>query len=116
MKKVQQSCKMSAGYVYKALYEELELFRKKNLLYPLPKVIGIDEHLFRRYSIGSLAFVTCIVDYKNKRMYEVIEGRDGDSLFDGLAQKQGADSVEKVVIDPSETYLINWLNRNKKLF
>ena len=44
---VRRAYRCSSGYLYKALYTQLELQRRKRL-YPWPTVIGVDEHYFRR--------------------------------------------------------------------
>jgi hypothetical protein len=63
-----------------ALYEQLELERRKRL-YAWPEKVGIDEHLFKHdFRLNQRRFVTMVVDHKNKRLLEVVEGKDGASL------------------------------------
>lgn len=104
LEKVKKACRCSTGYVFKALYERLEHFRKKSLQYPFPKTIGIDEHLFRRYKNRVLGWVTCLVDYDHGRLYELVEGKSIDDLKAALGEKRGRENVRFVTMDLSETY------------
>ena len=56
--------------MYKALYKQLELEQRKRQ-YPWPKVVGLDEHFFRRRR-GFRSFVSMVVDYSNRRLKEVV--------------------------------------------
>lgn len=61
LKRVRDDFKCSGGWLYSALYRQLELERRKRL-YPWPTKVGIDEHFFRRGKAGFRDFVTVIVD------------------------------------------------------
>ena len=78
LKKVRQFYKVSNNYIYRALYSQLELNRRK-LRYPWPKTIGIDEHFFSRRG-GRREFATVVTDMKNKRLRAVCKGK-GPRLF-----------------------------------
>ena len=89
----------SYGLVYKALYEQLDLELRKRK-YPWPKSIGIDEHKFKRDPRGGWPiFATAVVDHTNKRLYELVEGRTQDDLFDGLHAIPGRENVQLVTMD-----------------
>ena len=38
-------------------------------------MVGLDEHYFRRGRGGFRRFVSMVVDYKNRRLFELVEGR-----------------------------------------
>lgn len=103
LKRVRQDFRCSAGWLYSALYRQLELERRKRL-YPWPAKVGIDEHFFRRGKDGFRDFVTVIVDQKNHRLMEVVSGRTGAELEDALAHIPGRDNVRSVALDMSDTY------------
>ena len=47
LSRVRRAFHCLSGYMFKAFYAQLELERRKRL-YPWPRVIGSDEHYFRR--------------------------------------------------------------------
>jgi transposase len=93
----------SSGFVYKAHYAVLEQ-RRKTRLYPWPSVIGLDEHFFKRNEYGGRDFVSMVVDYSNKRLFEVVDGRQSAQLKHFLADKEGRENVGAVVMDLCEPY------------
>jgi len=103
LKHVRQDFRCSAGWLYTTLYRHLELERRKRL-YPWPTKVGIDEHFFRRGKQGFRDFVTVVVDQKNHRLMEVVEGRTGSELEVALADIPGRDNVRVVAIDMSDPY------------
>ena len=103
LKRVRQDFKCSGGWLYAALYRQLELERRKRL-YPWPPKIGIDEHFFRRGKFGFRDFVSVIVDHKNHRLMEVVDGRTGPELEAALSYIPGRENVRSVAIDMSDTY------------
>jgi transposase len=103
LKRVRDDFKCSGGWLYSALYRQLELERRKRL-YPWPTKIGIDEHFFRRGKQGFRDFVTVVVDQKNRRLMEVVEGRTGPELEAALAYIPGRENVRTVAIDMSDPY------------
>ncbi len=105
LKKVTKAYRCSSWLVYKATYEQLELRRRKNLSYPWPKLIGIDEHHFRRHkAYGTAEFASLIVDHKNKRPYEIVLGRSTEELKAALWAKPGRENVTWVTMDLSGSY------------
>lgn len=100
---VRRDFKCSAGWLYSTLYEQLELERRKRL-YPWPVKVGIDEHFFRRGKDGFRDFVTVVVDQKNHRLMEVVEGRTGRELEAALDAIPGRENVRTVAIDMSDPY------------
>jgi transposase len=103
LKRVRLDFKCSGGWLYRAFYRQLELERRKRL-YPWPAKVGIDEHFFRRGKSGFRDFVTVVVDQKNHRLMEVVEGRTGSELEAALSHIQGRENVRTVAIDMSDPY------------
>lgn len=103
LKDVMRQYRCSSGYVYKTHYEELER-RRRTRLYPWPKAVGIDEHFFRHNEYRSRDFVSMVVDYKNKRLFEVVEGRQAAQLTYALSYIPGRENVETVVMDMYAPY------------
>ncbi len=104
LKSVRQELRCSTSFVYKVLYEQLELqYRMKRLNVPWPKRIGIDEHKFKRGKYGT-DFASMIVDHKAKRVFEVTNGRQVGELHAALAHISGRERVTHVSMDLSTTY------------
>jgi transposase len=103
LKRVRDDFKCSGGWLYTTLYRHLELERRKRL-YPWPTKIGIDEHFFRRGQFGFRDFVTVVVDQKNRRLMEVVNGRTGPELEAALVHIPGRQNVRTVAIDMSDAY------------
>lgn len=104
LKRVKSTLRCSSGYLYKTLYEQLELERKKKL-YPWPKTIGIDEHSFKRNKqYGFTEFASMIVDYPNKRVLELVEGKTANELLHSLTHIKERHNVENVIIDLCEAF------------
>lgn len=103
LKRVRDRFRCSGGWLYSTLYRQLDLERRKHL-YPWPTKIGIDEHFFRRGKDGFRDFVTVIVDQKNRRLMEVVEGRTGDELYAALERIPNRENVRTVALDMSDTY------------
>ena len=100
--RVRRAFRCSSGYLYRALYAQLELERRRRL-YPWPKVIGLDEHFFRREK-GFRRFVSMVVDYPNHRLFELVDGRTVGELEAQLGHIPGRDNVRFVVIDMCDPY------------
>lgn len=103
LKRVRDDFKCSGGWLYRTLYRQLELERRKRL-YPWPSKVGIDEHFFRRGKGGFRDFVSVIVDHKNHRLMEVVEGRAGAELEAALAHIPGRENVRAVAIDMCDPF------------
>jgi transposase len=98
LKRVERTYRVSPGFVFKALYQQLEIERKRKLNYPWPKTIGIDEHSFRRVK-GRTEFASILVDYSNRRVYEVAEGKTTEALKAQLSGIAGRENVKNVILD-----------------
>jgi len=104
IKKVREKFRVSASFVYTALYEQLEL-RRRTRMYPFPFAIGIDEHAMKRNrKYGFMEFNTMVVDLKNHRPIEVIPGKDQHTLRQYLDPIGGRENVKWAVIDMCDPY------------
>ena len=102
LRQVRKDLRCSAGFLYTTLYRHLELERRKHE-YPWPSVVGLDEHFFRRKG-QTRQFVSMLVDYRNRRLFEVVEGRSGPELQRSLGHVPGRERVRRVVLDMSDPY------------
>ena len=99
LKAVREAYRCSSAFLYATLYRHLELERRKRLN-PWPKTVGIDEHFFRRNPVfGVRDFVSVIVDFKARRLMEVVEGRTNAELQLALGYVPGRENVRWVVLD-----------------
>ena len=104
LKQVRRDFRCSAGFLYTALYRHLELERRKRL-YPWPDVIGLDEHFFgRNKRLRTRDFVSMVVDFRGKRLMEVVEGRTIRELENTLSYIPGRENVRLVALDMSDVY------------
>jgi transposase len=100
LKRVRQAFHCSSWLVYTAFYKYLERKRLEQLNYPWPRIVGIDEHSFRKKkNTGQTEFASMIVDYVNKRVREVAYGKTTQELEDQLAYIPGRENVRWAVID-----------------
>lgn len=105
LKKVKTTYRCSYKLIYTCYYKQLERKQREKMNDPWPKTIGIDEHgLFRDKKRGAREFATIFVDYSNKRIKEVVEGKSHAALEKGVCHIQGRDKVQNVVIDLSDPY------------
>ena len=86
LKRVQRAFGCSAGLVYKVFYEQLERKLRERSNNPWPSTIGIDEHCFRR-GFRRREFATILVDYPNKKIFEVGMGKTADGLSANLRSR-----------------------------
>jgi transposase len=101
---VRRTYACSAGFLYRVLYERLELKLRERQC-PWPKVVGIDEHYFRRNpTFGFREFVSVLVDFKGRRVKELVQGRTVVELESSLAHIPGRTNVQYVVMDLCETF------------
>lgn len=100
LEKVKRAYRCSYSFLYRVVYEQLELKRKMNCNYPWPRRIGIDEHGFKKTE----RFVTMIVDQDNMRLREVVAGKTSASLEHALSSIPGRENVELVAMDMSDSY------------
>jgi len=102
LKDVRSDYRCSSGFLYETLFSELER-RRRTRLYPWPKKLGIDEHFFRR-QFGIPRFASMLVDYKNRRVMELVDGRGRGELEAALHYIPGRDNVRHVVMDLCEPF------------
>lgn len=102
LKSVLNNFRCSAGFLYQNLYQELER-RRRRRLYPWPKVIGIDEHYFRREH-GFRQFVSMVVDFKGRRLMELVKGRSIAEMTAALSYIPGRENVRYVATDLCDPY------------
>lgn len=96
---VQRAYRCSSSFLYKALYQQLEL-KRRTRMYPWPSTIGIDEHSFKRNKIyGRTEFASVFIDYKNKRLFEIVNGKTGDALRASLSHIPGRENVRRTIVD-----------------
>jgi transposase len=104
LKTVRRRMRCSSGLLHRVVYEQLEL-RRRTRLYQWPDKVGIDEHYFRRNkSLDEREFVTMIVDHRNHRVMEVVDGKRGDKLLAALSHIPGRDNVRFVALDLCDPY------------
>lgn len=103
LRKVQKAHQCSTWMVYRAVYDHLRLNLKHKINYPWPKTIGIDEHFYSRKG-GYKHFATVVVDYNNKRVRELVDGKSGPDLILGLGHIPGREGVRNVVLDLADSY------------
>lgn len=99
LSRVQKTYRVSAGYVFKTLYDRLDQ-KLRMRQYPWPSTIGIDEHSFRKNRrVHKTEFASVIIDYPNKRMFEVVEGKSQMDLHSALHHIEGRENVKNAVVD-----------------
>ena len=105
IKAVREQYRCSYGFIYKSLYEQLKLQTKHNIN-SWPIKLGIDEHRFGREKItGRTRFATFIVSHgRNKRAFEIVEGRSNGELKALLGHIPGREAVKLVTMDMSGPY------------
>jgi transposase len=103
LKKVEADFDISAGYVFEVFYQQLELKRRMHNQYAWPKTIGIDEHSFRRTK-GYVEFATVMVDFKNSRVFELVDGKAEAVVAKAVENIPGRELVQNVVIDMCEAF------------
>ena len=98
LKRVKRAYKCSNAFLYQAFHEQLDLKVRMNR-YPWPKTIGIDEHSFQKRRRGNTPFVTLLVDYVNKKPFEVVDSKTTEQLKLKLHSIPGRDNVKNVILD-----------------
>ena len=95
---------VSHGFAYKVYYEQIEVkLREQQTRIKWPEVVGLDEHFFRRKNRVT-EFVSIFTDLKNRKMFEMVHGKDHKSLIEQLEHIPGRENVKVVVIDMSSAY------------
>ena len=100
---VRRQYRCSSGFIYKTLFEQLELKRKARVNYPWPSSIGIDEHFFTRRR-GRAEFATVFTDHTNRRLREVAFGKEKGLLINQVQSIPGRENVRNVTLDMSDSY------------
>lgn len=103
LKSVRKAYRCSNSLLYGVIYEQLKVRLGQNLNYAWPRVVGIDEHFFRR-SRGYREFATVFVDYPNKRLREVVLSKNSVELTESLKHIDGRENVNHVIIDLCDPY------------
>jgi transposase len=103
LKDVRKNYRCSYNILYKAVYEN---YRKKlkERSYPWPKYLGVDEHSIKKIKYCPVEFATIFVDHKNKRVFELVEGKTVAQIEAEIAAIPGKENVLAVSIDFSTTY------------
>lgn len=100
LKSVRRAYHCSAHLLYEIYYKRLERERLEKLNYPWPKIIGIDEHSFKRNrKLGRVEFASILVDYSNRRVFELVEGKTTEKLIESLSHIEGRENVQNVIVD-----------------
>jgi transposase len=103
--RVQRAFNCSAGLIYKVFYEQLEIKWHERMNDPWGKVIGIDEHSWRKCrKEGVTEFASLIVDYDRNRIAEVVNGKTAETMKNALAYIPGRERVEQAVIDMCDPF------------
>lgn len=103
--RVERAFNCSAGLVYKIFYEQLEIKWRERMNNPWGKVIGIDEHSWRKCrKNGMTEFASLIVDYDRGRIAEVVNGKTVETMKHTLAYIPGRERVEQAVIDMCDPF------------
>jgi hypothetical protein len=89
--------------LYRVLYEQLELKRRQRQ-YPWPTKVGLDEHFFKWHkSRGFRSFVTMVVDHKNHRLMEVVDGKQAGVLRASLSHIDQRHGTGRLVPPPGSS-------------
>jgi len=105
LKRVKRTYRCSSRLLYHVYYNRLERERLEKLSYPWPNTIGIDEHSFRRNKrLGRTEFASIVVDYSNRRVFELVEGKTEEKLVESLSHIEGRENVRNVVLDMCDPF------------
>lgn len=102
LKAVRKHMRCSTSAIYRIYYEQLELKQRARKA-PWPKMVGIDEHRFRRGQHG-MEFATVVADHSHKKVFELVDGRSKGELEAALMAIPGRENVKFATIDLSTTY------------
>lgn len=103
LKTAQRRCRCSAGYVFKAFYEQAEVRLRTLRTKRWPLRLGIDEHFFSR-SKGYTEFCTVFTDLSRNKLFEVAHSKNTKQLYEQLKNIPGREQVQIVCIDLSSGY------------
>lgn len=91
LNRVRRQYRCSSGFIYKTVYEQLELRRRSRVNYPWPSSIGIDEHFFTRRR-GRAEFATVFTDHSNRRLREVAFRKEKGLLINQVQDIPGREN------------------------
>ena len=102
---VRRQYRCSNSTLYRYVYSHYKEKIGDKLNYDLPTSIGIDEHSIRKIKYSPVDYATVFVDHKNKRVYDICDGRNLEDL-EAVAQQRfkGFEKVKTVTIDMSPSY------------
>lgn len=103
LKEVSKNHFCSRSLVGRIFYEQLEIELLKRQQMPWPRVLGLDEHFFKRHRQGT-EFVTVFTDVGRRRMFEMALSKNNKSLIEQMAHVPGRENVELVVMDLARGY------------
>lgn len=93
---------ISASTVERIIHQRYGRKVKEAINYPAPQILGIDEHSIRRK--GARKYASTIVDLKNHRVYDIVEGRKHEDIKAKLMSYPGRMRVRIVCMDLSSSY------------
>ena len=93
----------SRGLVSRIFYQQMEIKLRERRSMRWPKVLGIDEHFFRR-GRGFTEFATVFTDVGRRRMFEMGLSKEKKSLIEQMNHIPGRENVECVVMDLARGY------------
>lgn len=104
LKRVARRHFCSRALVGRIFYEQMEIKLRERKDAPWPRVLGIDEHRFRRGKYGYAEFVTMLTDVGKKRAFELAQSKSTKDLLTQLHHIPGRERVEIVVLDLARGY------------
>lgn len=94
----------SRALVGKIFYEQMEIKLRERRQAPWPRVLGIDEHRFKRGENGFAQFVTMLTDVGRRQVFELAESKNTSDLIRQLQRIPGREQVEVITLDLSRGY------------
>ncbi len=94
-KHIAKNFNINPSTVERTLHRLFKLHLKERLSYPCPVYLGIDEHSIHK---GKHYAVT-LIDLKNHKVYEVIDGKQTATLERALRKLKGRSQVKMVCMD-----------------
>jgi transposase len=93
----------SRSLVGRIFYEQMEIRLRERKQTPWPRVLGLDEHFFKRNRFG-VEFTTVFTDVGRRKMFEMALSKNNRSLIEQTAHIPGRENVELVVMDLARGY------------
>jgi transposase len=82
----------------------MEIKLRERMGIPWPRILGVDEHRFKRGKTGFAEFVTVLTDVGRKRIFDLAETKNTQELVRQLDHIPGRERVEIVTLDLSRGY------------